>query len=130
MMSEFSTYQEIEQKRDPELLNSTAFSDPIISFTEEYSCCIWTTVDEPFLEKLLIIKNQHICQGQPTIFGTRISVSNIVELRYLLGWDIEKIKTEYPFLNEKQINAALEYYFENKNEIDNFLRKEKEIDKA
>jgi uncharacterized protein (DUF433 family) len=62
--------------------------------------------------KLLIGKSPFICQGEPHILGTRISVSNIVELHRLLEWNIQKIREQYPHLSEEQIYAALEYYEE------------------
>ena len=78
--------------------------------------------------KLLIGKSPFICQGEPHVLGTRISVSNIVELYQLLKWKIQKIREQYPRLNEEQIYAALEYYEENTKEIDAYLQQEKEID--
>lgn len=83
--------------------------------------------DAASLRSLLIIRNPKICQGRPTILGTRIAVSNIVELHYLLKWDMQKIRDEYPYISEEQITAALEYYENHTKEIDNYLQEEKEI---
>lgn len=82
--------------------------------------------DERSLRALLITKNPKICNNRPTILGTRIAVSNIVELHHVLGWDIQKIREEYPYLNEQQIIAAIEYYEQNTKEIDADLKEEKE----
>jgi len=71
-----------------------------------------------------IARNPKICNGRPTIFGTRIAVSNIVELHFLLGWDVQRILDEYPYLNKEQVIAALEYYQQNTREIDEHLKKE------
>jgi len=76
----------------------------------------------------LIVKNLQICGGEPTIEGTRISVTNIVELRYGLGWNVQKIIDGYPSLGEEQIKAALEYYESHPKEIDDYLQEEREID--
>jgi len=62
-----------------------------------------------------IAKNPKICGGEPTIFGTRITVSDIVELHHSLGWDIQKILDEYPWLAEQQIIAALQYHQHEEN---------------
>ena len=86
--------------------------------------------DETALEASLITKNEKICQGQPIIRNTRISVANIVELYYLLEWDMEKIYNEYPHLSKEEIAAALEYYENHISEIDSFLKEEKESDKV
>ena len=85
-----------------------------------------TMADERSLRALSIIRNPQICNNRPIIIGTRIAVSNIVELYYLLGWDIQKIREEYPHLSEQQIIAALEYYEQNTQEIDEYLKEEKE----
>lgn len=83
--------------------------------------------NEKALRSLFITRNPKICDNRPIIIGTRISVTNIVELYHVLGWSIEKIKEEYPFLNEEQIIAALEYYENNPKEIERYIREEKEI---
>lgn len=83
--------------------------------------------DETVSRTLLITKNPKICQGRPIILGTRIAVLNIVELYHLLGWDIRKIRDEYPHLSEQQIMAALEYYENHTPEIDSYLQEEKEV---
>lgn len=132
-MTEFLSYFDMEQKKEPIVSNNTTSSGLTISFAEGYGeVIINTSIDDSFLRRLMIIKNPEICQGQPTIKGTRISVSNIVEIGRVLSLDMEKdierINSEYSFLNTQQIMAALEYYYENKNEIDNFIRQEKEID--
>lgn len=80
-----------------------------------------TTVDKWSLRTLFIVRNPKICNGRPTILGTRIGVSNIVELHHLLGWDVKKILDEYPHLNEEQVIAALEYYEQHTEEIDEYL---------
>ncbi len=84
--------------------------------------------NEPISVRLFISNDKKICQGEPIIRGTRISVANIVELHNLVGWSIQKIKEEYPFLNDQQIIAALDYYKDHQDEIDSYLEEEKEID--
>jgi len=86
-----------------------------------------TISDERALRSLLITKNPEICNNKPIILGTRISVTNIVELHHILGWSVEKIREEYPFLTEEQIIAALEYYSYHPEEIENYLKEEKEV---
>jgi uncharacterized protein (DUF433 family) len=75
----------------------------------------------------LITKDPEICQGKPIICGTRISVSNIVELHYQLGWDLEKNQEAYPHLSSRQIESALDYYKSHEHEIDAYLIEEKEV---
>lgn len=85
-----------------------------------------TIADERSLRTMSIVSDPEICNGRPTILGTRIAVSNIVELHHLLGWDIQRILDEYPHLNEEQVIATLEYYEQHIQEIDKYLIEEKE----
>ena len=87
-----------------------------------------TLSNERAKRRLLIERNPGICRGEPILRGTRISVANIVELHHLLGWSIEKIKEEYPYLREDHVWAALEYYEERPREIDDYLQQEKETE--
>ncbi|RZN40087.1 MAG: DUF433 domain-containing protein [Methanophagales archaeon ANME-1-THS] len=49
-----------------------------------------------------------ICHGKPVFKGTRILVSDIIEL-LAAEEAIEKILEEYPSLNREMIREALEY---------------------
>ena len=84
------------------------------------------TSDETAGAYLIIEKREDVCQNEPVIRGTRISVALIVELYHLLGWDLQKIRSEYPHLTSGQIYAALDYYDSHTKEIDAYLQKEKE----
>jgi uncharacterized protein (DUF433 family) len=134
-MTEFLSYFELEPKQETTVSNNTTSLGFISSSTGGYyGSTIDTSIEESFFRRLMIIKNTEICGGQATIAGTRICVSNIIELGHALNLDlekdaaVEKIISEYPFLSAQQIKAALEYYYENKNEIDNFINQEREID--
>lgn len=86
--------------------------------------------DETALRSLLITNDSKVCQGKPIIRDTRISVSHIVELHDELGWDIQKIEDEYPYLTKEQIKAAFEYYDTHQKEINAYLQEEKEVDSS
>lgn len=49
-----------------------------------------------------------ICHGKPVFKGTRILISDIIEL-IAAGEPVERILEEYPSLNRKMIKEALEY---------------------
>jgi len=85
-----------------------------------------TLSNERAKRQFLIERNPRICREEPILRGTRISVSNIVELHHLLGWSVQKIREEYPYLTDEQIWAALEYYEERPREIDAYLQQERE----
>ena len=55
-----------------------------------------------------IIADSEICHGKPTFKGTRVLVSDIIEL-VAAGWSDKKIITQYPGLNREMIQGALEY---------------------
>ena len=82
------------------------------------------------LKRLLIGKHPAICDGDPIIIGSRISVANIIEKIDRLGDDLEKVLADYPHLSKDHIEACLEYYADNKREIDKILEEEKEINES
>ena len=55
-----------------------------------------------------IVADSEICHGKPTFKGTRILVSDIVEL-VAAGEPTEKILKGYPGLTKEMIKEALEY---------------------
>ena len=89
-----------------------------------------TLFDARAQRQLLIARDPGICNNDPIIRGTRISVANIVELRHLQGWDVQRIQEAYPHLRYQQIVAALEYYEEHALEVDRCLQEEQEIDEG
>lgn len=60
----------------------------------------------PLLERIVVDPN--ICFGKPTIRGTRIWVSLILDL-LASGMTIEEILEEYPQLVKEDILAAIAY---------------------
>ena len=68
-----------------------------------------------------ITKVPDVCGGYATIDGHRIWVIDIVSMhqwRYIP----EKMIEKYDFLSLVQIYAALTYYYENREELDNEIR--------
>lgn len=55
-----------------------------------------------------IVADSEICHGKPTFKGTRVMVSDIVEL-IAAGERIENILENYPSVTREHISAALEY---------------------
>jgi uncharacterized protein (DUF433 family) len=62
-----------------------------------------------------------ICGGKPHIAGKRITVQNIAVLHVRNGWSVEQITDELE-LTPAQIYAALSYYHDHKDEIDQSIR--------
>jgi len=55
-----------------------------------------------------IVVDPSICHGKPVFRGTRILVSDILEL-LASGWSISDVLQEYPQLNEDMIREAFKY---------------------
>ena len=62
-----------------------------------------------------------ICGGKPHVAGRRITVQNIVVLYGIHHWSVEVIADELE-LTPGQIYAALSYYYDHKDEIDQSIR--------
>ncbi len=72
-----------------------------------------------------------VCGGEPVIRGTRIPVS-LIALLEKSGKTVDEIVALYPHLTHAQVYDALAYYYDNREEIDRYLREgsEAEIRKA
>jgi uncharacterized protein (DUF433 family) len=70
-----------------------------------------------------------ICSGRPRIAGTRIRVENVVRWTEL-GMEPDDIVASYPQLTPADVHAALAYYFDNRDEIENQMREDAEFVKA
>lgn len=56
----------------------------------------------------LIVRDQHICGGQPTIRGTRVLVRTV--LGYLAhGADAAAIVADFPTLTEEDVRAVIAF---------------------
>jgi uncharacterized protein (DUF433 family) len=71
-------------------------------------------------EHPLITRKPTICGGEPIIAGTRTPVRAIVE-HVRLGDSPEDILEHLPYLTLEKIHAALDYYHDNKAEIDEWI---------
>jgi len=59
----------------------------------------------------IIVRDKDILGGEPIIKGTRITVDRILYL-FKYGYNVKRLLREYPQLNEKQIQACLDYAIE------------------
>mgnify|MGYP006274982731 CR=1 FL=1 len=66
-----------------------------------------------------------VCGGKPRIVGHRITVHDIAVWHERLGESIESIAASYS-LKPSDVHAALAYYFDHRDEIDEQLRTETE----
>lgn len=69
-----------------------------------------------------VVKDRTLKLVEPVIKGTKTRVRSIVE-QWRLGTHPEELTIHFPHLNLAQIFDALSYYFENQDEINDFIRK-------
>ena len=75
---------------------------------------------------LHITKTPGICGGRACIAGHRIRVMDIVVMHEMRGMCPEEIAYQYPGITLAEIYAALTYYFDNRQEIEDEFRKDDE----
>jgi uncharacterized protein (DUF433 family) len=73
-----------------------------------------------------ITKDPEVCGGRACIDGTRIRVVDIACLQRE-GYPPERMLEVYPSLNLAQIHAALSYYYEKRQEIEDALKQDREV---
>lgn len=74
-----------------------------------------------------IVKNKDICNGSPIIEGTRTRVIDIVVEYELLGHTPDEIVRSHPYVSLHQIHDALSFYYENRVEIDEIIKQDREL---
>jgi len=75
-----------------------------------------------------IVSSEDTLGGEPRIEETRVGVSHVAQY-YEKGWNIEKISRELN-LEPLQVIKALEYYYQNPEEIRNIIRERKPDSKS
>jgi uncharacterized protein (DUF433 family) len=69
-----------------------------------------------------VTRNPQILSGEPIIKGTRTPVRSIVE-KIRIGYSAEEIVRGSPYLTLAQIYDALSYYYDNQEEIDDYIER-------
>ncbi len=67
-----------------------------------------------------IISRPDVLYGEPTVAGTRISVRTIVIAHYAFG-SVDEVHEQLPTLSIPDIEAALQYYREHRDEINAYI---------
>jgi uncharacterized protein (DUF433 family) len=79
------------------------------------------------VEQSHIIQDKGVCGGRPRIAGTRIKVQHITLEYERLGWTPDQICDAHPGLTLADIHAAITYYYDHKDEIDNAIQNDEEF---
>jgi len=69
-----------------------------------------------------IVSTPGTCGGKPRIAGHRIRVQDIAVWHERLGYTPEEIVIHYPQLSLAKVYAALAYYFDHRDEIQQHMR--------
>ncbi len=72
----------------------------------------------------LIVKTPGTCGGRPRIDGHRIRVQDVVGLYFIRGYSAEEIAKAFPSISLTQIHAALAYYHDHRDEIDQEMQED------
>ena len=63
--------------------------------------------------------------GEPKLMGSRIKVKHLVAVKQAHGYTAEQMQQEaYPHLSLAQIYAALAYYYDHQQEIDESIKRD------
>jgi uncharacterized protein (DUF433 family) len=73
-----------------------------------------------------IVATPGVAAGKPRIAGHRITVQNVVIWHERLGLSADEIATEYGLLLS-DVYAALTYYYDHREEIDQSIRADEEF---
>ncbi len=68
-----------------------------------------------------ISKDENILNGEPILANTRTPVRAIIEMRRL-SYTPSQIVVRLRHLSLEQVNTAIEYYGENRAEIDSYIK--------
>lgn len=81
-----------------------------------------TKVNHPYIQI-----NEEICGGSPVIKGTRTRIVDIaIEYEYL-NYTPDEIINAHPHLKLEQVHDALSCYYENRAELDEKIRSDKQF---
>ena len=74
-----------------------------------------------------VVINKDVCDGSPIIEGTRTRVIDIAIEYELLGRSADEIIRSHRHVSLYQIHDALSYYYENRDELDQKIKKDREF---
>jgi uncharacterized protein (DUF433 family) len=81
-----------------------------------------TKTEHPYIEI-----NSKICNGSPVVAGTRVRIVDIaIEYEYLNS-SPDEIINAHPHLKLEQVHDALSYYYENRKDLDNKIKEDKQF---
>jgi uncharacterized protein (DUF433 family) len=80
-------------------------------------------------ENSFIVRHAGVTSGLPCILNTRIAVEQIANY-FKEGWGVAEIERDLPILTREEIEAAIQYYLNHRAEIEQDLRRSRELYEA
>lgn len=80
-------------------------------------------------ENSFIVRRAGDPPGLPNILNTRIAVEQIANY-FKTGWGVTEIERDLPVLTREEIEAAIQYYLNNRAEIERDLRRSRDLYEA
>jgi uncharacterized protein (DUF433 family) len=74
-----------------------------------------------------VTKTPGVCGGKACIAGHRVRVIDIVVGHEMRGYCPDEIVAMFPGISLADVHAALAYYFDNRQEMDDEFKREKEV---
>jgi uncharacterized protein (DUF433 family) len=78
-------------------------------------------------ENSFIVRQAGDPPGNPSILNTRITVGHIAQY-FKEGWGVTDIQRDLPQLTRDEIEAAIQYYLNHREEIERDLRRSRDHD--
>ncbi len=76
----------------------------------------------PPADRVRIVSTPGTCGGRPRIDGHRITVEDVAVWHERQGMSPDEIVSDYPSLTLSDVHAALAYYYEHRDRIDQDIR--------
>ena len=73
-----------------------------------------------------IVRDPEVRSGAPVLAGTRMGVHDIVSYAQLYDGDLTKVQADFPYLTLETLQAVMGWYEQNREEIDDILRRRRE----
>ena len=72
----------------------------------------------PPADRVRIVSTPGVCGGRPRIDGHRITVEDVAIWHERMGMSPDEIVSAYPSVTLSDVHAALAYYYDNREQID------------
>ena len=74
-----------------------------------------------------IVRNPLVLGGEPTVASTRVPVRSIV-IAWQLHRDLNRVCRAYPMLSRADVEEALNFYSQHRDEIDRYIAENEDDD--